>query len=76
MRVLFEELSKRITKTDAAGPLKYLPTSRIGDGDTWFCRSTFGMHFDRDLLSDTELRWKAADIRHSWYNILLRDLYD
>ena len=53
---------------------KYLPVSKIGDGETRFCRSTFGVHFDRDLLPspgsmmlegrpDMELRWKAADIR-------------
>lgn len=69
---------------------KYLPASKIGDGDTRFCRSTFGVHFDRDLLPapgsmmmeglpDMELRWRAADIRDSWAagtKIVLGDLYD
>lgn len=69
---------------------KYLPASKIGDHDTRFCRSTFGVHFDRDLLPspgammmeglpDMELRWKAADIRDSWNagtKIVLGDLYD
>lgn len=69
---------------------KYLPASKIGDDDTRFCRSTFGVHFDRDLLPspgslmleglpDMELRWRAADIRDSWHantKIVLGDLYD
>lgn len=69
---------------------KYLPASKIGDDDTRFCRSTFGVHFDRDLLPspgsmmleglpDMELRWQAADIRDSWHantKIVLGDLYD
>ena len=69
---------------------KYLPPSKIGDDETRFCRSTFGVHFDRDLLPspgsmmmeglpDMELRWKAADIRSSWHDntkIVLGDLYD
>jgi len=55
---------------------KYLPTSKMGDDTTRFCRSTFGVHFDRDLLPspgsmmleglpDMELRWRGADIRDS-----------
>ena len=69
---------------------KYLPPAKIGDDETRFCRSTFGVHFDRDLLPspgsmmmeglpDMELRWKAADIRNSWHantKIVLGDLYD
>ena len=69
---------------------KYLPASKIGDDETRFCRSTFGVHFDRDLLPspgsmmmeglpDMELRWKAADIRDSWHKgtkIVMGDLYD
>ena len=69
---------------------KYLPASKIGDNETRFCRSTFGVHFDRDLLPspgsmmleglpDMELRWRAADIRDSWHagtKIVLGDLYD
>lgn len=69
---------------------KYLPPSKIGDDETRFCRSTFGVHFDRDLLPspgsmmmeglpDMELRWRAADIRNSWHEhtkVVLGDLYD
>lgn len=69
---------------------KYLPASKIGDHETRFCRSTFGVHFDRDLLPspgsmmmeglpDMELRWRGADIRDSWHEgtkIVLGDLYD
>ena len=29
---------------------KYLPHSKIGDGNTRFCMSVFGTHYDRDLL--------------------------
>lgn len=69
---------------------KYLPHSKIGDNDTRFCRSTFGVHFDKDLLPspgsmmmeglpDMELRWQADDIRDCWEGgtkIVLGDLYD
>lgn len=69
---------------------KYLPASKIGDGDTRFCRSTFGVHYDKDLLDapgammmqglpDMELRWNEGDIRDSWdksTKIVLGDLYD
>ncbi len=69
---------------------KYLPNSKIGDGDTRFCRSTFGVHYDKDLLPapgammmqglpDMELRWRAEDIRHGWERstkLVLGDLYD
>lgn len=68
---------------------KYLPHSKIGDNDTRFCRSTFGVHYDKDLLPapgammmeglpDMELRWTADDIRDSWEprtKIVLGDLY-
>jgi glutamine synthetase len=58
---------------------KYLPASKIADGDTNFCRTTFGVHFDKDLLPapgammmeglpDMELRWQADDIRDSWHD--------
>ena len=30
---------------------KYLPGSKIGDGYTRFCRSNFGVHYDKDLLN-------------------------
>jgi glutamine synthetase len=69
---------------------KYLPHSKIGDSDTRFCRSTFGVHYDKDLLPspgsmmmeglpDMELRWKADEIRDSWEagtKIVLGDLFD
>ena len=69
---------------------KYLPGSKIGDGDTRFCRSTFGVHYDKDLLDapgammmqglpDMELRWQAGEIRDSWEKatkVVLGDLYD
>ncbi|MFC6688201.1 type I glutamate--ammonia ligase [Jhaorihella thermophila] len=69
---------------------KYLPHSKIGDGSTRFCRSTFGVHYDKDLLNapgamtyqglpDMELVWIHDDIRESWdasTRIVLGDLYD
>jgi glutamine synthetase len=69
---------------------KYLPASKIADSETRFCQSTFGVHFDKDLLPspgskmmeglpDMELRWSAADIRDSWHDstkIVLGDLFD
>ncbi|MBU2983195.1 glutamine synthetase family protein [Lentibacter algarum] len=69
---------------------KYLPASKIADSDTRFCRSTFGVHYDKDLLPapgammmeglpDMELKWRAEEIRDSWDDgtkIVLGDLYD
>ncbi|WP_299348213.1 glutamine synthetase family protein [uncultured Shimia sp.] len=69
---------------------KYLPGSKLADSETRFCRSTFGVHYDKDLLPapgammmeglpDMELRWKHDDIRDSWdphTKIVLGDLYD
>lgn len=69
---------------------KYLPASKIADAETRFCRSTFGVHYDRDLLPapgammleglpDMELRWRHDEIRDSWdegTQIVLGDLYD
>ncbi len=69
---------------------KYLPASKISDNDTRFCRSTFGVHYDKDLLNapgammmeglpDMELRWKHDEIRDSWDDgtkIVIGDLYD
>ncbi len=68
---------------------KYLPGSKIGDDETRFCRSVFGVHYDKDLLPapgammmeglpDMELRWSQSDIRSSWHEgtkIVLGDLY-
>lgn len=69
---------------------KYLPGSKIGDDETRFCRSTFGVHYDKDLLPspgsmmmeglpDMELRWRGDEIRDSWEantKIVIGDLYD
>lgn len=69
---------------------KYLPASKMGDNDTRFCRSTFGVHYDKDLLPapgsmmmeglpDMELRWRGDDIRECWEagtQIVIGDLYD
>ncbi|MFZ2100419.1 MAG: glutamine synthetase family protein [Oricola sp.] len=70
---------------------KYLPGSKIGDASTRFCRSTFGVHYDRDLLlhapgamvlqglPDMELVWRHDDIRDSWEKdtrIVIGDLLD
>ena len=74
---------------------KYLPLrksggGKIGDGSTRFCRSTYGVHYDKDLLDapgammkqglpDMELRWQAEDIRDGWERstkVVLGDLYD
>ncbi|MEE4347041.1 MAG: glutamine synthetase, partial [Paracoccaceae bacterium] len=69
---------------------KYLPGSKIGDGHTRFCRSNFGVHYDKDLLNspgsmmmeglpDMELHWRGDEIRGSWdraTKIVVGDLYD
>lgn len=69
---------------------KYLPHSKISDNETRFCRSTFGVHYDKDLLPapgammmeglpDMELRWLESEIRECWESgtqIVLGDLYD
>ncbi|SPF76764.1 Glutamine synthetase [Aliiroseovarius pelagivivens] len=69
---------------------KYLPGSKIGNNETRFCRSTYGVHYDKDLLDapgammkeglpDMELRWRAEDIREGWESstqIVIGDLYD
>lgn len=69
---------------------KYLPGSKIGTGSTRFCRSNFGVHYDKDLvdapgammmqgLPDMELHWVAEEIRDSWdraTKIVVGDLYD
>ncbi|MCB1365086.1 MAG: glutamine synthetase [Rhodobacteraceae bacterium] len=69
---------------------KYLPNHKIGDGSTRFCRSVFGVHYDRDLLNaphslvyqglpDMELQWRHDDIRDCWEpstKVVLGDLYD
>ncbi len=69
---------------------KYLPASKIGDGSSRFCRSTFGVHYDKDLLDapgammmaglpDMEARYEGAQIRDGWERdtkVVIGDLYD
>lgn len=69
---------------------KYLPENKIGDDSTRFCRSTFGVHYDRDLLPspgsmmmeglpDMELVWQEADVRPGWEkktSVVVGDLFD
>ena len=69
---------------------KYLPASKAGDDETRFCRSTFGVHFDKDLLPspgsmmldglpDMELRWNEADVREGWEphtKVVIGNLFD
>ncbi|MEM8750326.1 MAG: glutamine synthetase family protein [Pseudomonadota bacterium] len=68
---------------------KYLPASKIGDGESRFCQGVFGTHYDKDLLDvpgsllmhglpDMEARYSAADIRESWEpgtKVVVGDLY-
>ena len=69
---------------------KYLPGAKATSGHTRFCQSTFGVHYDKDLLPspgsmmmeglpDMELRWDMAEARASWAEdeqVVLGDLYD
>lgn len=69
---------------------KYLPGNKTGDGGSGFCRSAFGVQFDRDLLPspgsmmmeglpDMEAKYLAADIRDSWNDnekVVVGNLYD
>ena len=69
---------------------KYLPAAKIGDDATRFCRSTFGVHYDKELLPapgammmeglpDMTLSWKAAEIRDGWEprtKVVMGDLFD
>ncbi len=57
---------------------KYLPASKIGDNETNFARTVFGVHYDKEQFievpgtatengfTDMLLRWKADDIRCGW----------
>ncbi len=68
---------------------KYLPASKIGDGASRFCRSTFAVTYDKDLipspgsmmlegLPDMEARYVASEIRDGWEpdtKIVVSDLY-
>ncbi|MDF1726771.1 MAG: glutamine synthetase family protein [Sulfitobacter sp.] len=69
---------------------KYLPASKIQDDETRFCRSTFGVHYDRDLLPapgammleglpDMALHYRHDEVRDGWETntkVVLGDLYD
>ena len=69
---------------------KYLPASKAKADHTRFCQSTFGVHYDRDLLPspgskmmeglpDMEMRWDKDDVRSSWMedtDVVIGDLYD
>ena len=69
---------------------KYIPLSPAGGGSSRFCRSTFGVHYDKDLLPapgammmeglpDMEARYAAADVRTGWERntrVAVSDLYD
>ncbi len=68
---------------------KYLPASKIGDGASRFCRSTFAVTYDKDLipspgsmmlegLPDMEARYLASEIRDGWEpdtKVVVSDLY-
>ncbi|MBZ0162078.1 MAG: glutamine synthetase family protein [Notoacmeibacter sp.] len=68
---------------------KYLPASKIGDGASRFCQSTFAVTYDKDLipspgsmmldgLPDMEARYVASEIRDGWEpetKIVVSDLY-
>ncbi|MGH1415216.1 MAG: glutamine synthetase [Pelagimonas sp.] len=69
---------------------KYLPGSKIGDGETRFSQTVFGVHYDKDLLDapgakmmdgmpDMVMRWRGDEIRDGWERstkIVLGDLFD
>ena len=68
---------------------KYLPGSKIGDGESRFCQGVFGVHYDKDLLDaphstvtaglpDMALHWRHDDIRDGWEpatKVVLGDLF-
>lgn len=69
---------------------KYLPLKDLKDGGAGFCRTTFGVHYDKDLLPapgammlegcpDMEAKYLSSDIRESWNDeehVVVGDLYD
>ena len=70
---------------------KYLPGSKLGDGETRFAQPVFATHYDRDLildapgsgcregLPDMAFRWQGAGVREGWERatkVALGDLYD
>lgn len=68
---------------------KYLPATYHAS-EARFCRSTFGVHFDKDLLPapgsmmmeglpDMVLKWEPTQVRDSWHEdvrVVVGDLYD
>jgi len=68
---------------------KYVPL-RSGDGATRFCRGTFGVTYDKDLipapgaevfggLPDMEAAYRASDVRPGWEpatQVVVADLFD
>jgi glutamine synthetase len=69
---------------------KILPPSKIGDGATRVCQSTFGVTYDKDLipapgskvlenLPDLEIRYRGEDIRQDWLpgaKVVVGDLWE
>ena len=69
---------------------KYLPYEGVVDGKSRFCRTTFGVHYDKDLidapgamkmagLPDMEARYEGQNIRESWEKhtqVVVCDLFD
>ena len=70
---------------------KYLPGSKIGDGETRLARPLFATHYDKDLLLDAPhtmcreglpdmlARWRGSDIRDGWERatkVVIGELYD
>ena len=69
---------------------KFLPPSKIGDGATRVCQSTFGVTYDKDLipapgskvlenLPDIEIRYRGEDIRADWLpntRVVVGDLWE
>ena len=69
---------------------KYLPYADGKNGSSRFCRSLYGVQYDRDLLNapgammmeglpDIEARFRAEDVRDGWEDntrVVIGDLYD
>ncbi len=69
---------------------KYLPNFQLESGSSRFCRSTFGVHYDKELLNapgammmeglpDMEARYFQEEIRPGWepnMSVVIGDLYD
>ena len=69
---------------------KYLPYKGEKDGAARFCQTTFGVHYDKDLIDapgamkmsgmpDMEARYQGQDIRDCWEKntkVVISDLFD